>query len=145
MSFTLTPEQRMRLFKLLQEIVRYADLEALALVSKTGIKIAFFSEKDADADLFSAISAAVSATGSMVTDKMGQGKLLEVTVFGDEGYTILSSAGTEYILIGASREFYSLGLAVRVLRRYSARIPAVFEDEKKDIGSLVTELKDLLQ
>lgn len=145
MSFTLTPEQKRRLYKLLQEIVRYADLEALALVTKTGINIAFFSEKEADADLFSAISAAVASTGSMVTDKMGQGRLWEVTVSGDQGYTILSSAGTEYILIGASREFYSLGLAVRVLRQYSSKIPAVFEDEQKDIGSLVSELKDLLQ
>ena len=145
MSFTLTPEQKMRLFKLLQEIVRYADLEALALVTKTGIRIAFFSEKDADGDLFSAISAAVSATGSMVCEKMGQGKLYEVTVFGDTGYTILSSSGTDYILIGASRETYSLGLAVRVLRRYSLKIPSVFDDEQKDIGSLVSELKDLLQ
>ena len=145
MSFTLTPEQKKRLIKLLQEIVRYADLEALALVTKTGISIAFFSEKEADPDLFSAISAAVSATGSMVTEKMDQGKLWEVTVRGEEGYTILSSAGTDYILIGASRETHSLGLAVRVLRRYSTKIPTVFEDEEKDIGSLVSELKDLLQ
>ena len=145
MSFTLTPDQRMRLYKLLQEIVRYCDLEALSLVTRTGIRIAFFSEKETDADLFSAISAAVSSTGSMVTDKMGQGKLLEVTVFAEDGYTILSSAGTEYILIGASRETHSLGLAVRILRRYSLKIPSVFEDEQKDIGSLVSELKDLLQ
>jgi predicted regulator of Ras-like GTPase activity (Roadblock/LC7/MglB family) len=145
MSFTLSNEQKKKLIKLLQEIVRYADLEALALVTKTGINIAFFSEKETDPDLFSAISAAVSATGSMVTEKMGQGTLYEVTVRGAGGYTILSSAGTDFILIGASREAHSLGLAIRVLRRYSLKIPQVFEEEDKDIGSLVSELKDLLQ
>lgn len=145
MSFTLSTEQKKRLIKLLQEIVRFADLEALALVTKTGINIAFFSEKEADPDLFSAISAAVASTGAMVTDKMGQGILYEVTVRGADGYTILSSAGSDYILIGASRETHSLGLAIRVLRRYSQKIPKVFEEEEKDIGSLVSELKDLLQ
>ena len=145
MSFTLSTEQKKRLIKIIQENVRFADLEALALVTKTGINIAFFSEKEADPDLFSAISAAVASTGAMVTDKMGQGILYEVTVRGADGYTILSSAGSDYILIGASRETHSLGLAIRVLRRYSQKIPKVFEEEEKDIGSLVSELKDLLQ
>lgn len=145
MSFTLSNEQKKKLIKLLQEIVRYADLEALALVTKTGINVAFFSEQEADPDLFSAISAAASSTGAMVTEKMGQGVLYEVVVRGDKGYTILSSAGTDFILIGASNETHSLGLAIRVLRRYAKKIPSVFEDEEKDIGSLVSELKDLLQ
>ena len=144
MSFHLTPDQKRKLIKLLQEIVRYADLEALALVTRTGINVAFFSESDADPDLFSAISAAVAATGSMVTEKMDQGELWEVIVRGEQGYTILSSA-QDFILIGASKESHSLGLAVRVLRRYSQRIPEIFKEEEKDLTSLVSELKDLLR
>ncbi|MFW9905412.1 MAG: hypothetical protein ACXACU_18795, partial [Candidatus Hodarchaeales archaeon] len=66
MAFALTVEQKKKLIKLLQEIVRYADLEALALVTRTGMSVAFFSEKDADPDLFSALSAAVLSTGGMV-------------------------------------------------------------------------------
>jgi len=143
MSFKLTAEQKRRLIRLLQEIVRYADLEALALVTKTGMSVAFFSEKDADPDLFSALSAAVLSTGAMVTDRMAHGELWEVMVRGEEGYTILSAAG-DFILIGASRETHSLGLAIRVLRRYSKRIPEVFKEEEKDISTLVSELKDLL-
>jgi predicted regulator of Ras-like GTPase activity (Roadblock/LC7/MglB family) len=144
LSFQLTSDQKRKLIKILQEIVKYADLEALALVTRTGISIAFFSEKDADPDLFSAISAAVASTGAMVTEKMQQGGLWEVTVRGEEGYTILSAA-SDYILIGASRESHSLGLAVRVLRRYAKRVPEIFKEEEKDISSLVSELKDLLQ
>ena len=143
MSYSLTVEQKKKLIKLLQEIVRYADLEALALVTKTGMNVAFFSEKDADPDLFSALSAAVLSTGGMVTDKMDHGRLWEVIVRGEKGYTILSSA-EEYILIGASNESHSLGLAIRVLRRYSEKIPTIFKEEEKDISSLVSELKDLL-
>lgn len=143
MSYSLTVEQKKKLIKLLQEIVRYADLEALALVTKTGMNVAFFSEKDADPDLFSALSAAVLSTGGMVTEKMDHGNLWEVIVRGEHGYTILSSA-EEYILIGASNESHSLGLAIRVLRRYSEKIPTIFKEEEKDISSLVSELKDLL-
>ncbi|MHA1967659.1 MAG: hypothetical protein ACW964_07650 [Candidatus Hodarchaeales archaeon] len=43
MAFALTVEQKKKLIKLLQEIVRYADLEALALVTRTGMSVAFFS------------------------------------------------------------------------------------------------------
>lgn len=144
MSFQLTQQQKRRLVKLLQEVVKYCELDALALVTRTGISIAFFSEREGDPDLFSAISAAVSSTGAMVTEKMGQGNLYEVVVRGENGYTILSSA-SDYILIGASTEAHSLGLAIRVLRRYSHRIPEIFEEKEKDISSLVSELRDLLE
>ncbi|MFW9780065.1 MAG: roadblock/LC7 domain-containing protein [Candidatus Heimdallarchaeota archaeon] len=143
MAFALTVEQKKKLIKLLQEIVRFADLEALALVTRTGMSVAFFSEKDADPDLFSALSAAVLSTGGMVVDRMDHGQLWEVLVRGESGYTVLSSA-EDFILIGASNEAHSLGLAVRVLRRYSRKIPEIFKEEEKDISSLVSELKDLL-
>ncbi len=143
MAFALTVEQKKKLIKLLQEIVRYADLEALALVTRTGMSVAFFSEKDADPDLFSALSAAVLSTGGMVVDRMDHGHLWEVLVRGEKGYTVLSSA-EDFILIGASNEAHSLGLAIRVLRRYSRKIPEIFKEEEKDISSLVSELKDLL-
>ncbi|MFX0092649.1 MAG: roadblock/LC7 domain-containing protein [Candidatus Hodarchaeota archaeon] len=140
----LTAEQKKKLIRLLQEIVRYADLEALALVTRTGMSIAFFAEKsDADPDLFSALSAAVLATGGMVTQRMSHGDLWEVLVRGENGYTILASAG-EHILIGASREAHSLGLAIRVLRRYAQKIPQIFAKEDKDIGDLVKDLRSLL-
>ncbi|MFW9905755.1 MAG: roadblock/LC7 domain-containing protein, partial [Candidatus Thorarchaeota archaeon] len=103
----------------------------------------FFSEKDADPDLFSALSAAVLSTGGMVVDRMDHGHLWEVLVRGEKGYTVLSSA-EDFILIGASNEAHSLGLAIRVLRRYSRKIPEIFKEEEKDISSLVSELKDLL-
>ncbi|MFX1533545.1 MAG: roadblock/LC7 domain-containing protein [Promethearchaeota archaeon] len=139
----LTAEQKKKLIKLLQEIVRYADLEALALVTRTGMSIAFFSEKEADPDLFSALAAAVLATGGMVTQRMGHGDLWEVLVRGSDGYTILAGA-EEHILIGASRETHSLGLAIRVLRRYAKRIPEIFAKDEKDIGDLVKDLRSLL-
>ena len=143
-SFSLTPDQKRKLIKLLQEIVRYADLEALALVTKTGMNVAFFSEEEADPDLFSALSAAVLNTGAMVVERMGHGDLWEVLVRGENGYSILAAA-EEFILIGASREGPSLGLAVRVLRKYSHMIPEIFKEEEKDISDLVSELKTLLK
>ncbi|MFX1512411.1 MAG: roadblock/LC7 domain-containing protein [Promethearchaeota archaeon] len=144
MSFQISAEQRKKLIAVLKEVVRYADLEALAVVTRTGMSVAFFSEKEGDPDLFSALSAAVLSTGEMVTGRMAHGSLWEVVIRGETGYTILSGAG-DFILIGASREATSLGLAIRVLRRYATQIPVIFREDEKDISDLVSELKDLLK
>ncbi len=120
----LDPETKKKLVKTLGEISRYCDLDALAVVTREGRRLAFFAQKGTDPDLLSAVSAAVTSTGMMVTEQLMHGDLWEVIVRGETGYTILSSSG-EFVLIGASREFFSMGLAVRVLREYRKKIQKV--------------------
>jgi predicted regulator of Ras-like GTPase activity (Roadblock/LC7/MglB family) len=120
----LDPETKKKLVKTLGEISRYCDLDALAVVTREGRRLAFFAQKGTDPDLLSAVSAAVTSTGTMVTEQLMHGDLWEVIVRGETGYTILSSSG-EFVLIGASREFFSMGLAVRVLREYRKKIQKV--------------------
>ena len=120
----LDPETKKKLVKTLGEISRYCDLDALAVVTREGRRLAFFAQKGTDPDLLSAVSAAVTSTGTMVTEQLMHGGLWEVIVRGETGYTILSSSG-EFVLIGASREFFSMGLAVRVLREYRKKIQKV--------------------
>ena len=136
----LNEEQKSELYKLLQEIVKYTDMEALALVTREGLRIAFFTETDADPDIFAAIAAAVLGTGEMVVSRMEHGpEMYEIMIRGESGYTILANAG-RYILIGASREASSLGLAIRVLRKYAHDVAAIFEKSDTDLSGEIREL-----
>lgn len=141
-EFALTAEQKTELYTLLQEIVKYTDMDALALVTREGVRVAFFTESDADPDLFAAIAAAVLSTGEMVVSRMDHGpEMWEVMVRGETGYTIMANAG-RFILIGASRESRSLGLAIRVLRKYAHRVAAIFEKASQDLTGDIRILFD---
>ena len=79
----LDPETKKKLVKTLGEISRYCDLDALAVVTREGRRLAFFAQKGTDPDLLSAVSAAVTSTGTMVTEQLMHGGLWEVieTIF----------------------------------------------------------------
>ncbi|NPD87363.1 MAG: roadblock/LC7 domain-containing protein [Asgard group archaeon] len=117
MSIDLSSGQRKQLVRILKQISLGCDLEALAVVNAEGIKVAFFSEKGTDPDLLSAVSSAILSTGKMVTGNLVHGDLEQVLIRGEEGFTILASAG-EYILIGASRDLHNVGLAMQVIKKY---------------------------
>ena len=120
----VSPEVKEKIFQILREIGEYADLEALAVVNREGMKIAFFAKKGADHDLLSAISAAILSTGEQAVSINDHGGLLEVLVRGENGFTILTNAG-DYILIGSSLELNSMGLTIRVLRKWGLEATAV--------------------
>ncbi len=140
----LTPEQKRQLIQILREIVRHASLEALAVATRTGESVAFYSNRESDADLFSALTAAVSNTANMVTEGMTTGKLYEVVVRGEDGYTIFSNAG-DYILVGASRDVHSLGLAIRVLRRSARRLHDALSRRTSDLEPLIADIERLIK
>ena len=122
--FKLSPTKQRDLTEILREVVNYAELEAIAVITKEGLHLAFFAAGKVDSDLLSAISAAILSTGEMAVDKMGFEKLSEVIVRGRSGYIILTDAG-KFVLVGAGREATSLGLSVRVLRAYAKRVTAL--------------------
>jgi len=117
MSIDLSASQKKQLVRILKQISLGCDLEALAVVNAEGIKVAFFSEKGTDPDLLSAVSSAILSTGKMVANNLAHGDLEQVLIRGEEGFTILASAG-EYILIGASRDLHNVGLAMQVIKRH---------------------------
>ncbi|MBD3191744.1 MAG: hypothetical protein GF308_13940 [Candidatus Heimdallarchaeota archaeon] len=126
-----SPEIKQKLFGLLREIGEYADLEALAVVNREGMKIAFFAKEGADPDLLSAISAAILSAGQRSVAINEHGQLLEVLVRGEKGFTILTSAG-DYILIGSSLELTAMGLTIKVLRKYSEKVKEIMRGEHAD-------------
>jgi hypothetical protein len=120
-SMIQDPEVKKQMYALLREIGEYADLEALSVVNREGMKISFFAKKGADPDLLSAISAAILSTGEQAVEMNEHGNLLEVLVRGEKGFTILTNAG-DYIIIGSSLELNSMGLTIRVLRKYASKV-----------------------
>ncbi len=123
MSQHLDPQKEKELVELLMGLTNYADLDAIAVVSKQGVKLAYFATEDSDADpdLMAAVSAALLMTGEMAAGKLELGGLFEVTVRGQQGFAVLSQAG-EFLLMGSAKDLTSMGLAVTQMRKYAKEV-----------------------
>ncbi len=118
-------EKREELMKLLKELERKTDLEATAVVTKEGIRLACSVSAEMDADIFSAAAAAMVNLGSMTIRRLRQGELKEVIIKGDEGYTIVTEAGPTTMLVAAGRQSYRLGYYLGVLKKYAKDIAEI--------------------
>lgn len=119
----LTPEEAHSLSNFLGNITEHTELEALALVTRDGLRLAFscIPDYDVDPDLFSSLSAVVMQSGQDSIDALGYDNLLEVVLRGDSAFIILSAAG-RFFLMGASRKTEDLGKIVSVFRYYAKEI-----------------------
>ena len=119
----LTQEQATSLSKFLGNITEHTELEALALVTNDGLRLAFscIPEYDVDPDLFSSLSAVVMQSGHDAIDSLGFNNLLEIVLRGLNSFIILSEAG-RFFLMGASRKTEDLGKIVTVFRYYASEI-----------------------
>ena len=119
----LTQEQAHSLSKFLGNITEHTELEALALVTNEGLRLAFscIPDYDVDPDLFSSLSAVVMQSGHDAIDSLGYSNLLEVVLRGSNAFIILSGAG-RFFLMGASRKIEDLGKIVTVFRYYAGEI-----------------------
>jgi len=123
MSTQIDPQKERELVELLMGLTNYADLDAIAVVSKQGVKLAYFAteESDADPDLMAAVSAALLMTGEMAADKLYLDELYEVVIRGKGGFVVLSHAG-DFLLMGAAKDLTSMGLAVTQMRKYAREV-----------------------
>ncbi len=121
----LTPDEASSLSTFLGSITEYSELEALALVTREGLRLAFSAIPgyNVDPDLFSSLSAVVMQSGADAIETMGYTNMLEVVLRGDNGFIILSAAG-RFFLMGASRSMPDLGKIVKIFRYYSKEISA---------------------
>lgn len=119
----LTPEEAHSLSNFLGNITEHTELEALALVTRDGLRLAFscIPDYDVDPDLFSSLSAVVMQSGQDSIDSLGYNNLLEVVLRGQNAFIILSAAG-RFFLMGASRKTEDLGKIVSVFRYYAKEI-----------------------
>ncbi|MHA1197286.1 MAG: roadblock/LC7 domain-containing protein [Promethearchaeota archaeon] len=119
----LTPEEAQNLSKFLSNITEHTELEALALVTRDGLRLAFscIPDYDVDPDLFASLSAVVMQSGQDSIEALGYNNLLEVVLRGKDAFIILSAAG-RFFLMGASRKIEDLGKIVAVFRYYAKEI-----------------------
>ncbi|MFX1346033.1 MAG: roadblock/LC7 domain-containing protein [Promethearchaeota archaeon] len=119
----LTPEEAHSLSQFLSSITEYSDLEALALITREGLRLAFSAIPgySIDPDLFSSLSAVVVQSGDDAISSLGYKSMLEVILRGDNGFIILSAAG-RFFLMGASRQMPELGKVVKIFRYYAGEI-----------------------
>ncbi|TFG09385.1 hypothetical protein EU538_05230 [Candidatus Thorarchaeota archaeon] len=123
MSTHLDPAKEKELVELLMGLTDITDLDAIAVVSKQGVKLAYFATEDADADpdLMAAVSAALLVQGEMASDKLELNELYEVIVRGRDGFVVLSHAG-DFLIMGSAKDLTSMGLAVTQMRKYAREI-----------------------
>ncbi len=119
----LTSEEAASLSNFLGNITEHTELEALALVSREGLRLAFscIPGYTIDPDLFSSLSAVVMKSGTDAIESLGFKTMLEVVLRGREAFIILSAAG-RFFLMGASRKTADLGKVVTVFRYYAKEI-----------------------
>jgi predicted regulator of Ras-like GTPase activity (Roadblock/LC7/MglB family) len=119
----LTPDEAQALSRFLGSITEYSELEALALITREGLRLAFSAIPGytVDPDLFSSLSAVVMQSGNDAIGALGYKNMLEVVLRGDNGFIILSAAG-RFFLMGASRQIEDLGKLVKIFRYYSQEI-----------------------
>jgi predicted regulator of Ras-like GTPase activity (Roadblock/LC7/MglB family) len=120
---SLTPEEAQSLSHFLGNITEHTELEALALVTRDGLRLAFscIPDYEVDPDLFSSLSAVVMQSGQDSIDALGYTHLLEVVLRGEKAFIILRAAG-RFFLMGASRKTEDLGKVVTVFRYYAKEI-----------------------
>ena len=119
----LTPEEAASLSNFLANITEHTELEALALVTNEGLRLAFscIPGYEINPDLFSSLSAVVMKSGTDAINTLDYHNMLEVVLRGEDAFIILSAAG-RFFLMGASRQIADLGKVVSVFRYYSGEI-----------------------
>jgi predicted regulator of Ras-like GTPase activity (Roadblock/LC7/MglB family) len=129
--------KRQKIMDLLKELEQKTELEASAVVTKEGIRLACSVSAEMDADMFSAAAAAMVNLGSMTIRRLKQGDLKEVIIKGDEGYTIVTEADANTMLVAAGRQSFRLGYYVGVLKNYARNIANILSTIKKPVEEIV--------
>ncbi|MCK5587250.1 MAG: roadblock/LC7 domain-containing protein [Candidatus Lokiarchaeota archaeon] len=120
-------EPRVDLMQILNEIESSTDLEACAIVTKEGLRIAHATGTNTDADIFSALTAVILSMGYKAINELGHGDFKEVIIRGTEGYTIVTSIDDEHVLVGAGRNPIRIGYSALVLRKYALNMAPLLQ------------------
>lgn len=128
MSLNETDAQNLSAY--LANITNNTELEALALVSLEGMRLAFSAIPgyDINPDSLCAMGAVLLQSGDDSVKKTGFNKLIEVVLRGKKSFMVLSSAG-RFFLIGASRSIKDLGKTVTVFRYYAGKIAESYPEQ----------------
>ncbi|MFX1450144.1 MAG: roadblock/LC7 domain-containing protein, partial [Promethearchaeota archaeon] len=110
------------LTNLLNKLEARTELEACAVVTKEGLRIACAVSADVDADVYSAASAALVNLGETSLRQLKHGGLKEIIVRGEDGYTILTQAGPRHMVVGSCKKMSRMGYYLALLHRFSNKV-----------------------
>lgn len=129
MDDNLSEQVKNELTDLLRKLEARTELEACAVVSKEGMRIACAVSAELDADVYSAASAALVNLGETTLKQLRHGNLVEIIVRGDDGYTILTGAGTKHMMIGSCKNITRMGYYLALLHRFSGKVASILGTE----------------
>ncbi|MHA1594761.1 MAG: roadblock/LC7 domain-containing protein [Candidatus Baldrarchaeia archaeon] len=118
-----------RLAPLIRELERNPDVEGVALVSRTGLKIWGYTSTLMNEEIFSAATAAIIGIGERTTKDLGYGDLNNITVVGEKGFVVMTQIGREYMIAIASVNKTKIGYYMLMLQRYSKMLSKALEEE----------------
>ncbi len=101
------------------------DIEAAAVVDNDGLMIASSLPQDVEDDAVAAMSAALLGMSERIVSELGRGTFELNLIRGDNGYTILTRAGQEAVLMVLASQRAKLGLIFLDASRASKEIARI--------------------
>jgi len=102
------------------------DIEACALISEDGLVIASALPRDVNEVRVAGMSAALLSLGERAAAEVARGKLQQVLIRGDEGYMVMTRAGTGTLLLALTTREAKLGLVFYDMDHAAAEIRKIF-------------------
>lgn len=99
-----------------------ADIEASGVVSTDGLMMASVLPAGLDEDRVGAMSAAMLSLGDRTAQELSRGALEQVLIKGDNGYVLMTYAGTEAVLTVMAKSNAKLGLIFLDVKRAAESI-----------------------
>ena len=113
------------------------DLEATAIVSKTGLRIASSETADVASDIYSASPAILISLGEKISQGLNQGELKDVVIKGTKGYTIIlvGDSDNDFMLFTNCKKGSLLGYYSHKIRKAFKKMePVLKEIQTKNIS-----------
>ncbi len=94
-----------------------ADIEASGIVSSDGLMMASQLPAGMDEDRVGAMSAAMLSLGDRTAHELARGVLEQVMIKGENGYVLMTSAGSEAVVTVVAKSNAKLGLIFLDVKR----------------------------
>jgi predicted regulator of Ras-like GTPase activity (Roadblock/LC7/MglB family) len=98
------------------------DFEACALISEDGLVIASALPQHVQEMRVAGMSATLLSLGERASNELARGKLQQVLIRGDEGYVVMTRAGTGTLLLALTGREAKLGLVFYDMDRAAGEI-----------------------
>ncbi len=102
-----------------------ADIEASAVVSTDGLMMAALLPSNMDEDRVGAMSAALLSLGDRTAKELARGTLEQVLIKGDNGYILMTYAGSDAVLTVMAKSQAKLGLIFLDVKRAAESLSKV--------------------